>query len=82
MTLVGPRPLPLAEHARIPDWASARVGVRPGITGLWQVRGRARLGFAEMLRLDCEYARAPSLWTDLRILARTVPALLTGKGAN
>ena len=82
MSLVGPRPLPVEEHARIPSWALARTGVRPGMTGLWQIRGRTRLGFTRMLELDCEYVRAPSLWTDLRILAATVPALLTAKRAN
>jgi lipopolysaccharide/colanic/teichoic acid biosynthesis glycosyltransferase len=82
MSLVGPRPLPLEEHARIPAWAAARLMVRPGMTGLWQVRGRAGTGFAEMLRLDCEYACAPSLRVDVGILLRTLPALLTGKGAN
>jgi lipopolysaccharide/colanic/teichoic acid biosynthesis glycosyltransferase len=82
MSLVGPRPLPLEEAARIPGWARSRAGVRPGITGPWQVQGRTRLGFAEMLRLDCEYVRSWSLWTDLWILARTIPALLTAKGAN
>jgi lipopolysaccharide/colanic/teichoic acid biosynthesis glycosyltransferase len=82
MSLVGPRPLPLVEHARIPGWAVARSQVRPGITGLWQVRGRASVGFAEMLRLDCEYVREPSLAKDLMILARTVPAILTARGAR
>jgi len=82
MSLVGPRPLPLEEHARIPEWASLRTAVRPGVTGLWQVRGRASGGFAEMLQLDCEYVRRVSLWTDLQILVRTVPAVLAAKGAR
>jgi lipopolysaccharide/colanic/teichoic acid biosynthesis glycosyltransferase len=82
MSLVGPRPLPLEEHARIPAWAAARTGVRPGLTGLWQVRGRTTLGFTEMLRLDCEYVRRASLTLDLIILARTVPAVLATKGAR
>ena len=82
MSLVGPRPLPLEEHARIPAWASPRTGVRPGVTGLWQVRGRAALGFTQMLQLDCEYVRRASLFLDLRILARTVPAVLAAKGAR
>ncbi|HEX5616856.1 MAG TPA: sugar transferase, partial [Solirubrobacteraceae bacterium] len=82
MSLVGPRPLPLEEHARIPEWAAARTDVRPGITGLWQVRGRAALGFAEMLRLDCEYVRDATLWVDLKLLVRTVPAVLAAKGAK
>ena len=82
MSLVGPRPLPVEEDARVPEWAAARSHVRPGITGLWQVRGRASVGFAEMLRLDCAYVRDPSLANDLRILARTVPAVLTARGAR
>ena len=82
MSLVGPRPLPLEEHARVPDWAATRSDVRPGITGLWQVQGRASVGFTEMLRLDCAYVSDPSLATDLRIMARTVPAVLRAKGAR
>jgi lipopolysaccharide/colanic/teichoic acid biosynthesis glycosyltransferase len=82
MSLVGPRPLPLEEHGRIPEWAAARTDVRPGITGLWQVRGRAALGFVEMLQLDCEYVRDATLWVDLKLLVRTVPAVLAAKGAK
>jgi lipopolysaccharide/colanic/teichoic acid biosynthesis glycosyltransferase len=82
MSLVGPRPLPVEEHARIPDWAQARVRLRPGITGLWQVEGRASVSFQDMLLLDCEYVGRVSLPTDLKILLRTVPAVLTGKGTN
>jgi lipopolysaccharide/colanic/teichoic acid biosynthesis glycosyltransferase len=82
MSLVGPRPLPLEEQARVPEWAAARSRVRPGITGLWQVQGRASVSFAEMLRLDCAYVDDVSLAADLRILARTIPAVLTAKGAR
>jgi lipopolysaccharide/colanic/teichoic acid biosynthesis glycosyltransferase len=82
MSLVGPRPLPLEEHARVPDWAAARSAVRPGVTGLWQVRGRAALGFTAMLELDCEYVSSASLRLDLTILARTVPAVLAARGAR
>ena len=82
MSLVGPRPLPLEEQARVPEWAAARSRVRPGITGLWQVQGRASVSFAEMLRLDCAYVDDASLAADLRILARTIPAVLTAKGAR
>jgi lipopolysaccharide/colanic/teichoic acid biosynthesis glycosyltransferase len=82
MSLVGPRPLPLEEHARIPQWALARTEVRPGLTGLWQVRGRTAIGFTDMLCLDCEYVREASLRTDLKILLRTVPAVLAAKGAR
>jgi lipopolysaccharide/colanic/teichoic acid biosynthesis glycosyltransferase len=82
MSLVGPRPLPLEEQARVPEWAAARLRVRPGITGLWQVQGRAGVSFAEMLRLDCAYVDDASLLGDLRILARTIPAVLSAKGAR
>jgi lipopolysaccharide/colanic/teichoic acid biosynthesis glycosyltransferase len=82
MSLVGPRPLPLDEHARIPAWATARADVRPGLTGAWQVAGRERIGFLEMLRLDCQYVATRSLWSDLKILVRTIPAVLDGKGAK
>jgi lipopolysaccharide/colanic/teichoic acid biosynthesis glycosyltransferase len=82
MSLVGPRPLPLVEHLRLPEWSLSRVEVRPGLTGFWQVMGRTRIPFQEMLRLDCRYVRELSWWTDLKILARTVPAVLTGRGAN
>jgi lipopolysaccharide/colanic/teichoic acid biosynthesis glycosyltransferase len=82
MSLVGPRPLPLEEQARVPEWAAARLRVRPGITGLWQVQGRASVSFAEMLRLDCAYVDDSSLAGDLLILVRTIPAVLTAKGAR
>jgi lipopolysaccharide/colanic/teichoic acid biosynthesis glycosyltransferase len=82
MSLVGPRPLPPVEHARLPAWSMARLEVRPGLTGLWQVMGRTRIPFQEMLRLDCEYVRERSWGTDLRILARTVPVVLLGRGAK
>jgi len=82
MSLVGPRPLPLDEHERIPSWAAARAEVRPGITGAWQVAGRERIGFVEMLRLDCEYVRGRSLWGDAKLLLRTLPAVLAGEGAK
>ena len=82
MSLVGPRPLPLDEHARIPSWASARVDVRPGLTGAWQVAGRERIGFLEMLRLDCDYVGRQSLWEDVKIIVRTIPAVFDGTGAK
>ena len=82
MSLVGPRPLPLDEQARIPAWASERDAVRPGLTGAWQVAGRELIGFIDMLRLDCEYVREGSLWRDLKILARTLPAVIDVRGAK
>jgi lipopolysaccharide/colanic/teichoic acid biosynthesis glycosyltransferase len=82
MSLVGPRPLSTTDDVRVPSWARARSGVRPGITGAWQVSGRTHLTFRQMLELDVEYVRAWSLWRDLQVLARTVPAVLTRRGAN
>jgi lipopolysaccharide/colanic/teichoic acid biosynthesis glycosyltransferase len=82
MSLVGPRPLIPAEHARMPAWACVRDAVTPGITGLWQVAGRTNLTFEEMLELDCLYVRTWSPLRDLEILLWTVPAVLSGEGAN
>jgi len=82
MSLVGPRP-PLAyELEHYAPWHRRRVlEAKPGITGLWQVTGRSRTTFDEMVRLDLRYARTRSLWTDLRILLRTPGAVVSGKGA-
>ncbi len=81
MSLVGPRP-PLPEEAeKYEVWQRKRLDVKPGITCLWQISGRSRLGFDEWMRLDLEYIRRQSLATDLRILARTVPAVLSREGA-
>lgn len=59
-----------------------RFNVRPGLTGLWQVSGRSTLGTLDMLRLDIDYVRTRSLWSDLGILLRTVPTLLRSDGAR
>ena len=81
MSLVGPRP-PLPEEAeKYEAWQRRRLDVKPGITCLWQVSGRSRLGFDEWMRLDLEYIRRQSLATDLWILVRTVPAVLSREGA-
>lgn len=82
MSLVGPRPLPLVEHARLPDWSMLRLEVRPGLTGLWQVAGRTQVGFQDMLLLDCRYVRELSWRADLSILIRTIPAVVWGRGAS
>jgi lipopolysaccharide/colanic/teichoic acid biosynthesis glycosyltransferase len=81
MSLVGPRPLQLEEARRMPEVQAVRAVVRPGMTGLWQVAGRSRLGFEEWMRLDIEYVRRWSLWLDVRILLKTIPAVLRGDGA-
>lgn len=82
MSLVGPRPLIPLEHELVPAWARGRADVLPGVTGLWQVMGRTALSFEEMVRLDGIYVATWSFRRDVRILARTVGAVLSGKGAN
>jgi lipopolysaccharide/colanic/teichoic acid biosynthesis glycosyltransferase len=81
MSLVGPRPLPPYEVALHGRNERERLQTVPGISGLWQVSGRAELSYAEMIRLDIEYVRRQSLWLDVRILAETVPIIFTGRGA-
>jgi len=82
MSLVGPRP-PLAYECREYDiWHRRRVlEVKPGITGLWQVTGRSRLRFDEMVRLDLQYVRTWSLWNDLKIILKTPFAVIRGNDA-
>ena len=81
MSLVGPRP-PIAEEvAQYEPWQFRRLEVRPGLTCLWQISGRSRIGFQEWMRLDLEYIRKQSFGLDLRILIRTIPAVLSREGA-
>ena len=82
MSLVGPRPPLRYELEQYKPWHRTRVlEAKPGITGLWQVVGRSRTTFDEMVRLDLRYARTRSLWGDLKILLATPAAIITGKGA-
>jgi lipopolysaccharide/colanic/teichoic acid biosynthesis glycosyltransferase len=82
MSLVGPRPPLPYEVACYEIWHKRRLlGVKPGITGLWQVGGRSRVNFNEMVRLDLQYAANWSLWLDLKILVKTPGAVLSGEGA-
>jgi exopolysaccharide biosynthesis polyprenyl glycosylphosphotransferase len=81
MSLVGPRPATAREVAMYEEWQLHRLDALPGITGLWQVSGRSELGFSEQVLMDITYIENWSLGLDLRILLRTVPAVLTGKGA-
>jgi lipopolysaccharide/colanic/teichoic acid biosynthesis glycosyltransferase len=76
MSLVGPRPLIEYERTRCEGIDFEREQVRPGLTGLWQVSGRDRLSARQMLALDVRYVREWSLWLDIKILARTIPAVL------
>ena len=84
MSLVGPRPLPVAEVKRFNDFAHRRrLSVKPGITCLWQVSGRNNVSdFRDWVRLDLEYIDNWSLWLDFKILRRTVPVVLMGVGAR
>jgi exopolysaccharide biosynthesis polyprenyl glycosylphosphotransferase len=85
MSLVGPRPLQLRDYELFtlesPDWQRCRFSVRPGITCLWQVNGRSSLPFEKWMELDLQYVRKWSLWMDLKILVKTIPAVLKGSGA-
>jgi exopolysaccharide production protein ExoY len=75
MSLVGPRPCILYEYERYKPWQRRRFDAVPGLTGLWQVSGKNRTTFNEMIRLDIEYAERASLWLDLEIILKTLPAL-------
>jgi lipopolysaccharide/colanic/teichoic acid biosynthesis glycosyltransferase len=81
MSLVGPRPLPQRDFDRLEDWHKKRYLVLPGITGLWQVSGRADLDFDDLVRLDFLYLERWSVFLDLSILLKTVPAVITRRGA-
>lgn len=82
MSLVGPRPPIPYEVEQYKPWHHRRVlDAKPGITGLWQVTGRSRTSFDDMVRLDLRYAKRCSLWTDIKILLATPRAVFSGKGA-
>jgi lipopolysaccharide/colanic/teichoic acid biosynthesis glycosyltransferase len=82
MSLVGPRPLPIRDFEGFnEDWQRRRFSVKPGMTCLWQVNGRSGITFEQWMRLDLKYMDEWSLWLDLKILAKTVPAVLRGTGA-
>jgi lipopolysaccharide/colanic/teichoic acid biosynthesis glycosyltransferase len=81
MSLVGPRPLPMRDFDRLEEWHKKRYLVLPGITGLWQVSGRAELDFDDLVRLDFLYLERWSIMLDLSILLKTIPAVLSRRGA-
>lgn len=87
MSLVGPRPLPVGDFARVTaaddigGYFRARANAKPGMTGLWQISGRSHLGFRDMVMLDLYYIEHQSLLFDIEILAQTIPVVLFGKGA-
>jgi lipopolysaccharide/colanic/teichoic acid biosynthesis glycosyltransferase len=82
MSLVGPRPLDCAEVRQFAGWTRRRQDVRPGLTCIWQVRGRSLVAFADWMRMDLQYVRTCSFFQDLKLLVLTVPAVLLGKGAQ
>jgi exopolysaccharide biosynthesis polyprenyl glycosylphosphotransferase len=82
MSLVGPRPLILSEDSQIAGWGRSRLELTPGLTGLWQVLGRTNIPFEEMVKLDYMYVTNWSLWEDARLMLRTLPTVITRRGAN
>ncbi len=82
MSLVGPRAMPVRDYNGFDtDWHRRRFSVKPGMTGLWQVTGRSNTSFERWMALDMEYIDTWSLRLDLEILAKTIPAVLSGSGA-
>ncbi len=81
MSLVGPRPLPVRDHNRLEQWHRRRSNVLPGMTGLWQIAGRSNLSFDDLVRLDFYYLENWSLWLDITILVKTLPAVIARRGA-
>jgi exopolysaccharide biosynthesis polyprenyl glycosylphosphotransferase len=81
MSLVGPRPLPVRDYERLEAWHRKRYLVLPGMTGLWQIAGRAELSFDDLVRLDFYYLENWSILLDISVLAKTVPAVIGARGA-
>ena len=81
MSLVGPRPPLPSEVQQYTLEDRKRLNVKPGLTCLWQIRGRSDIPFKEQVKLDKEYIQSNSLWQDLKILIQTIPAIISGKGA-
>ena len=82
MSMVGPRPPIPYEVAEYKEWHHRRLAVAPGITGLWQVQGRSLVSFDDMVKMDIAYAEKRSLTLDVALLAQTIPAVLSGRGAR
>jgi lipopolysaccharide/colanic/teichoic acid biosynthesis glycosyltransferase len=81
MSLVGPRPLPVRDFDLLEPWHRKRYLVLPGMTGLWQIAGRSSLGFDDLVRLDFYYLEKWSIWLDISILLKTLPAVIASRGA-
>jgi len=82
MTLVGPRPLPMSESAQCEGWQRRRLLVTPGMTCIWQVRGRSTVTFAEWARMDIAYIKSRSIIADIKLILATIPAVLARRGAK
>jgi lipopolysaccharide/colanic/teichoic acid biosynthesis glycosyltransferase len=81
MSLVGPRMIAPVEMAHFGEYAEERLSVKPGLTGLWQIAGRADLPYEQRLIYDIRYVRTRNLWMDIKIIFLTIPAVLFGRGA-
>jgi exopolysaccharide biosynthesis polyprenyl glycosylphosphotransferase len=81
MSLVGPRPLPVRDYELLEEWHRKRYLVLPGMTGLWQISGRSNLSFDDLVRYDFYYLDNWSIWLDISILAKTIPAVIAQRGA-
>ncbi len=82
MSIVGPRPLAQDEVDKFKIWQRRRLSMKPGLTCLWQIQGRNEVKFEDWMKLDLEYIDNWSLWMDIKILLRTIPVVLFGKGAK
>ena len=81
MSIVGPRPLPTYEAAELPEKYNDRFLALPGLTCTWQISGRSEISFEKRMQLDIDYVRERSFWKDIGLIFKTIPAVLTGKGA-
>ena len=82
MSLVGPRPLPLDEQAQCDQWHRGRLDVMPGLTCVWQVKGRSRVSFEDWMRMDLSYIRRYQILHDLKLMLMTIPAVILRRGAK
>jgi exopolysaccharide biosynthesis polyprenyl glycosylphosphotransferase len=83
MSIVGPRPLPVRDYEGFShDWQRRRFSVRPGLTCLWQINGRSEVSFKKWMELDLKYIDGWSFWLDIIIIAKTIPVLISGRGAS
>ena len=82
MSLVGPRPLPCDEAVSCRGWLRQRLDVTPGLTCIWQVRGRSTVSFADWVRMDVQYIRSRSMKNDVKLLMQTIPAVISRRGAS